>query len=66
MNNNNQTETKNLKTGSEFCSTSFEAAGEQVVNNYKCNEKKLTASDLWHIQKGRREFTRRTSNFVIN
>ena len=66
MNNNNQTETMESKSGIDFCTTSFEAAGQPLINNYKCNEKKLTSPDLWNIQKSRREFTRRTSNFVIN
>lgn len=64
--NNDQTETMESKSGTDFCSTNFEAAGQQLVNNFKCNEKKLTSTDLWNIQKSRREFTRRTSNFVIN
>lgn len=64
--NNNQTETMQLKKGIDFCSTNFEVGGEQVVNNYKCGDKKLSSPDLWNIQKSRREFTGRTSNFVIN
>ena len=64
--NNDQTGTMESKSGIDFCSTSFDVDGQQLVNNYKCNEKKLSSSDLWNIQKNRREFTRRTSNFVIN
>ena len=64
--NNDQTETMEPKNGIDFCSTNFEVGGAQLVNVYKCNEKKLTSSDLWNIQKRRKEFTRRTSNFVIN
>lgn len=64
--NNDQTETMEAKCCIDFCSTNFEVSGEQLVNNYKCNEKKLSSPDLWNIQKSRREFTRRTSNFAIN
>ena len=64
--NNDQTETMESKSGRDFCSDNFEVAGQQVVNNYKCNEKNFSSPDLWNIQKNRREFTRRTSNFVIN
>lgn len=63
---NDQTETMESKSSVDFCSTNYDAAVEQLVNNYKCNEKKLTSPDLWSIQKSRREFTRRTSNFAIN
>lgn len=64
--NNDQTETMESTSGVDFCSTSFEVGGQQLINNYKCNEKKLSSPDLWNIQKSRREFTRRTSNFAIN
>jgi hypothetical protein len=64
--NNDQTETMESKNSVDFCSANFETAGENLVNNYKCREKKLTSPDLWNIQKSRREFTRRTSNFAIN
>lgn len=66
MNNNDQTETMELKNDVDFCSTSFEVQGQELVNNYKCNEKKFSSSDMWNIQKKRREFARRTSNFAIN
>ncbi len=64
--NNDQTETNESKTGIDFCTTNFEKQVQQLTNNYKCNEKKFSSPDLWAIQKRRREFTRRTSNFVIN
>jgi hypothetical protein len=64
--NNDQTGTMESKSGIDFCSDNFEVAGQRVVNNYKCNDKKFSSPDLWNIQKSRREFTRRTSNFVIN
>lgn len=64
--NNDQTETMVSKSGIDFCTTNYEVAGQQVTNNYKCNEKKFSSADMWAIQKRRREFNRRTSNFVIN
>ena len=64
--NNDQTETMESKSGIDFCTANFEVPGQQLTNNYKCNEKKFSSADLWDIQKRRREFTRRTSNFVIN
>ena len=64
--NNNQTETTEAKCCIDFCTNNFEVAGENLTNNYKCNEKKFSSSDMWNIQKNRREFTRRTNNFAIN
>jgi hypothetical protein len=64
--NNDQTGTTEAKCCIDFCSINFEVSGEQVPNNYKCNEKDFSSADLWKIQKSRREFTRRTSNFAIN
>ncbi|HUS02547.1 MAG TPA: hypothetical protein VMY77_12505 [Chitinophagaceae bacterium] len=64
--NNNQTETTEAKCCLDFCITNFHGTNEQVINNYKCNDKKFSSPDLWNIQKSRREFTRRTSNFAIN
>jgi hypothetical protein len=66
MNNNDQRETMESKSGIGFCSNSFEMPGQQLINNYKCNEKQLSSPGLWNIQKSRRDFTRRTSNFAIN
>lgn len=64
--NNDQSETMESKNGIDFCTTNYEVPGQQLNNNYKCGEKKFSSADMWDIQKRRREFTRRTSNFVIN
>ena len=64
--NNDQTEQTESKTGKDFCTTNFEKQGEQLTNNYKCGANKFSSADMWAIQKRRRDFNRRTSNFVIN
>lgn len=64
--NNDQNETRESKSSIDFCTTIFDVPGQQVINSYKCNEKKFSSADMWDIQKRRREFNRRTSNFVIN
>lgn len=65
MNNNDQTNSNESKSEIDFCSTTYDT-GQQLVNNYKCNEKKISLPDLWNIEKRRRNFTRRTSIFAIN
>lgn len=64
--NNDQTETIESKSSIDFSATNSEVPGLQLTNNYKCGEKKFSSADMWDIQQRRREFTRRTSNFVIN
>ena len=39
----------------DYCKTSFNAAGNEVVNAYKCGQKSLSSSDIWHIQKNRKD-----------
>ena len=57
---NNQT-VQNEKECCIDCKTSFTVAGGELVNNYKCHQKEFTSSDLWSIQKQRRQFTVNTT-----
>ena len=43
--------------GVDYCKRTFNASGQQVVNSYKCNQEKLTTSDIWNIQKQKRQIT---------
>ena len=43
--------------GVGYCRRTFNAPGQQVVNSYKCNQKQFSASDMWSIQKQRRQIT---------
>jgi hypothetical protein len=58
----------NLQTGNngsnccvDDCKETFTVAGQQVVNNFKCNQKQFSVSDLWYIQKNKRELSIRTT-----
>jgi hypothetical protein len=62
--NNNQTETIEKKCCIDFCTNTFEVSGQEVV--YKCDDKEFSSSDMWNIQKSRRQFLRRENYFVIN
>ena len=64
--NNNQTEIKETRCCLDLCTTNGEGSNQEVINNYKSNDNKFSSADNLDIQKSRREFTRRTSNFVIN
>ena len=46
-----QTETKN------FCSTTHYATDQVIVNTYKCDQPHFSASDMWNIQRQRKQFT---------
>jgi hypothetical protein len=53
----NLIETNEAKSFTGYCSKSFEIEDQTVVNSYKCNGKKLSTSDLWTIQKNKRQFS---------
>jgi hypothetical protein len=54
--NNNQTVQNDGQCCIDYCKTSFNVSGQEVVNNYKCNQRQFSASDMWSIQKQRRQF----------
>jgi len=39
----------------DFCTTTFSTSGEEIVNTYKCNQKQFSTSDIWNIQKQKRQ-----------
>ena len=57
--NDNQTETF------DYCTISYRVEGQEVVNNYKCNQHLFSTSDLWRIRRSKKEFTINTG-FGIN
>ena len=48
----------------DLCTTTFSASGEEIVNTYKCNQKQFSPSDIWNIQKQKRQFAI-GSNIVV-
>lgn len=44
----------------DYCETNFQVSGQEVVNVYKCNQKRFSIANLWRIQKNKREFVRRS------
>jgi hypothetical protein len=52
-------QTKNVDAQSAigYCKKTFNTLGEQVVNSYRCNQKQFSTSDMWSIQKQRRQTT---------
>lgn len=54
--NNNETALNESQCCIDYCKTAFSTNSEEVVNTYKCNQKKLSSSDMWNIQKQKRFF----------
>ena len=51
----NQSEMMETKNCMDYCAQSFEGPEGKVVNGYKCNGRKLSASGLWNIQNNKRQ-----------
>jgi hypothetical protein len=39
----------------DFCTATFIISVEEIVNAYKCNQKQFSTSDIWNIQKQKRQ-----------
>ena len=52
-----QTKSNDLQYGISHCKKTFISSGEPVVNSYKCNQKQFATSDMWGIQKQRKQIT---------
>lgn len=62
--NNNQTANNENQCCADFCSETFTTPEEVIVNTYKCNRKQFSASDIWSIQKQKRQIAV-GSNIVV-
>ena len=47
----------NNQIKSNYCSKEFNVDGQQIINTYQCSDKKFNASDLWQIQKNKKQFS---------
>lgn len=56
MTNSQQQEQLSSACCADFCARYFETEETTVVNQYKCNDRKLAVSDLWRIQKQRKQY----------
>ena len=52
-----QRKKEDAQFGVDYCKRTFNASGQLVINSYKCNQKQFSASDMWSIQKQRRQIT---------
>lgn len=41
----------------DYCLQKFEGSANEVVNLYKCNQQKFSASDSWNIQKSKKHLS---------
>lgn len=56
--NYNQTELNN-ECCADVCNKTFHVEEREIVNTYKCTKRKLSASEIWNIQKNKKEIFRR-------
>ena len=59
--NNNETVNNETQCCIDSCKTTFSVSGQEVINNYKCNQQSFSTSDLWRIRKNKKEVSIRTS-----
>ena len=52
-----QTKNNDVQYAISHCKKTFNTPGEPVVNSYRCNQKQFSTSDMWSIQKQRRQIT---------
>ena len=58
---NLQTENNASACCVDYCKAIFVNDDQEVVNNFKCNQKQFSVSDLWYIQRNKRTISNRTS-----
>ena len=44
----------------DYCIATHTKTGEEVVNNYKCNQQPFTLSDIWMVRRKARQFKIKT------
>lgn len=47
--NNNQTENNAAECSIDYCKTSFNVAGQEVINTYKCDQPAFSNANMWNI-----------------
>ena len=52
---NNQNQGTESQCCVDYCKTSFHVEGQEVVNNYKCDQRHFSIADMWNIQKKRKQ-----------
>jgi hypothetical protein len=57
----NQTAQNEPQCCIDYCRTSFNVSGQELVNNYKCDRQPFSTSDLWRIRRKKKEVSIRTT-----
>lgn len=58
--NTNQTDVNPIECCPGSCKTVYEVAGIAIVNNYRCGQRPFSVSDMWHIQRSKKDVSRTT------
>ena len=53
---NDQSTGSNSQCCIDYCKTSFKTADNEIVNVYKCNQQSFSTSDMWNIQRKKKQF----------
>jgi hypothetical protein len=48
-----------------YCQTSYEVQGQEVENNFKCNQQPFSAVDMWRISRNKKAVSIRTGIIAI-
>lgn len=55
MNNyDNQAVNNGTQCFTNYCQTSYAVSGQEVVNNYKCDQQPFSLSDMWNISRSKK------------
>ncbi len=57
---NNLSVQNGTECGMHYCKKTFDISGRQIVNNFKCNQKKFSTSDMWNIERNKKQFAIRS------
>ena len=53
--NNEINQSEQTRSYMDYCTQNFEGSNGPVINSFKCNGRKLSASNLWNIQNNKRQ-----------
>ena len=58
---NHQAQSNATQDRIDYCQKTVTISGQEEVNNYRCNQRTFSASDLWRITRNKRDLSIRTN-----
>lgn len=59
--NNSLAQSNDAQCCIDYCTNTYQVAGQEVVNHYRCNQPPFSNSDLWRIRRNKRATRVRTN-----